>query len=175
MVEPQLPELVTGVRFPSPTLWGLREKTPQALAKGPCGETPGPSPERLQSEVSVNDEAMSLMRRDGAAGQSPAVNAYDNERALQDLLVESPELIPGVGPASAVEELQLPSGGSVDLVVVSPDGDVTLVECKPRRTRTRCGGPGRRDAVVRARAMGHRGAHSRGYRAVLRHSPLRHL
>ena len=71
-----------------------------------------------------------VLRRVGEPWRRPPVGSYPNERGLQELLVESPTLIPGVGPAAAVDELHLPDGGSVDIVAVEPSGAVTLVECK---------------------------------------------
>lgn len=71
-----------------------------------------------------------MLRREGEPWRQPMVGSYDNEMALQRLLVESPTLIPGVGPAATVSELYLPTGGSIDVVAVSPAGEITLVECK---------------------------------------------
>jgi hypothetical protein len=70
-----------------------------------------------------------LMRRGGSAWSRPESDRYDDEAALQRLLVDTPDLLPGVGPAVAVAEFSL-SSGSVDVVVVEPGGDVTVVECK---------------------------------------------
>ena len=57
---------------------------------------------------------------------------YDNERGLQDLLLESPTLLPGVSSAVAVDELWIEGIGSVDIAAVDADGAITLVECKLR-------------------------------------------
>lgn len=70
-----------------------------------------------------------LMRRGGSPWSRPESDRYDDEAALQRLLVDTPDLLPGVGPAVAVAEFSLPSG-SVDVVVVEPGGDITVVECK---------------------------------------------
>jgi len=70
-----------------------------------------------------------LMRRGGGLWKRPESDRYDDEAALQRLLVDTPDLLPGVGPAVAVAEFQLHSG-SVDVVVVEPGGEVTVVECK---------------------------------------------
>lgn len=76
------------------------------------------------------DDSKIMLRRPGEEWRQPHVGAYDNEAALQSILVETPNLIPGVGNAVAVEELYLPAGGSVDVTVVSAEGEITLVECK---------------------------------------------
>lgn len=70
-----------------------------------------------------------LMRRGDGLWKRPESDRYDDEAALQRLLVDTPDLLPGVGPAVAVAEFSLPSG-SADVVVVEPSGDVTVVECK---------------------------------------------
>ena len=70
-----------------------------------------------------------LIRRGGGGWKEPATNRYDDEADLQRVLTESPSLLPGVGPAVAVAEFPV-DGGSIDVVVVEPSGDVTLVECK---------------------------------------------
>jgi hypothetical protein len=62
---------------------------------------------------------------------------YDNEAELQELLAESPSLIP-VGEIRedasplvvAVPEFGLPGSGSTDLLAFSIDGDIAVVECK---------------------------------------------
>jgi hypothetical protein len=77
-----------------------------------------------------DDRTALLLRRSGEPWRAPSVTAYENERGLQDLLVESPHLIPGVERAAAVDELGIPAAGSVDLLAVSPEADLTLVECK---------------------------------------------
>jgi hypothetical protein len=70
-----------------------------------------------------------LLRRGGGAWREPATDRYEDEADLQRVLADSPSLVPGVGPAVTVAEFPL-DGGSVDVVVVEPSGDVTLVECK---------------------------------------------
>jgi len=59
------------------------------------------------------------------------------EAELQELLVESPSLIPideireGASPlVFAVKEFGLPGSGSTDVLAFSPDGDIAIVECK---------------------------------------------
>lgn len=70
-----------------------------------------------------------LIRRTGQGWRAPELNRYEDEAELQRVLVESPSLLPSVGPAAAVAEFPV-DGGSVDVVVVEPSGDVTIVECK---------------------------------------------
>ncbi len=62
---------------------------------------------------------------------------YNKEGDLQELLSESPSLIPaeeirpGTAPfLVAVREFGLPGSGNTDLLVFSGDGDVAVVECK---------------------------------------------
>lgn len=59
------------------------------------------------------------------------------EVELQNLLVESPSLIPvdeireGVSPLLfAISEFGLPGSGNTDILAFSPDGDIVIVECK---------------------------------------------
>src|SRR4051794_35475938 len=63
--------------------------------------------------------------------RSPDVTRYPDEDAIQALLAQSPELVPGIGSTrlAVAREVSL-SAGYVDLVVVAPDGAITLVECK---------------------------------------------
>ncbi|WP_431245325.1 hypothetical protein [Leifsonia xyli] len=66
----------------------------------------------------------------GAAWSEPSESGYDNEAALQQILHEHPSLIPGVSDrAVACREFQ--SGvGPADVVILSDEGELTLVECK---------------------------------------------
>jgi len=72
-----------------------------------------------------------LIRRSGEDWRSPDVRVYSDEQMLKVLLRKSPQLLPTyVQGAVIVEELIVPSIGSVDLAMVDPAGNVTLVECK---------------------------------------------
>jgi hypothetical protein len=74
-----------------------------------------------------------LIRKSGEARwQAPTVHEYKDERALQTLLEHSPDIWPGsTGAASAVvSEFYLPQVGSIDLVGIDTEGNITLVECK---------------------------------------------
>lgn len=71
-----------------------------------------------------------LIRRGDGPWREPAARAYQNENQLQTMLVESPQLIPGVGPCAVVDEFYVPRTGPVDLVGVEPTGEITIVECK---------------------------------------------
>jgi len=77
-----------------------------------------------------SNEGRIMLRRPDGEWHQPSVGTYDNERALQDLLLESPSLLPGIHEAAVIDEMGLPNTGSVDLVLVEPSGDITLVECK---------------------------------------------
>jgi hypothetical protein len=76
-----------------------------------------------------------LIRRDGDNDwRTPEVTAYDNEAKLQELLAESPHLLPGIendDVATAIE-FPVPDTGSADLVIVDSSGEITIVECKLR-------------------------------------------
>jgi len=66
---------------------------------------------------------------DGGGWSEPETVAYDNESHLQDLLQSDPTRIPGVENALAVRELPT-SSGPIDVIAVSTDGTITVVECK---------------------------------------------
>ena len=77
---------------------------------------------------------MLLVRREGAkVWHAPAVSAYTNEEALEHLLAESPDLLPGATAEPMVVARQVETGaGPADLVGVGLDGSLLLVECKLR-------------------------------------------
>jgi hypothetical protein len=58
------------------------------------------------------------------------LTSYSDEAALQRTLLDDPSLIPGCAGAACVKELSVPGVGSVDLVCVDSEGEITLVECK---------------------------------------------
>lgn len=65
---------------------------------------------------------------------TPDTTTYEWESDLQELLATEPSRIEGVPDGSmAVRELST-SAGPVDICVVSPDGDITVVECKLQRS-----------------------------------------
>lgn len=62
---------------------------------------------------------------------------YEAEEELQKLLAESPSLIPvgdireGASPlVAAAREVPTPSGGAIDVLACSSNGELTIVECK---------------------------------------------
>lgn len=73
-----------------------------------------------------------LIRRPGeGAWRAPDVTAYEDEAAIQALLAQSPELMPGAaGKRFAVAREVALDAGYVDLLGVTSDGDITLIECK---------------------------------------------
>ena len=73
-----------------------------------------------------------LIRGPGdSAWRAPAVTAYEDEAAIQALLAQSPELMPGAaGKRFAVARELTLDAGYVDLVGITSDGDITLIECK---------------------------------------------
>ena len=80
--------------------------------------------------MTAGDETRIVLRRPGGSWRQPDVSSYTNEKGLQQILLETPTLVPGVGPAAAVEEMTFPNGGTVDIAIVEPSGAITLIECK---------------------------------------------
>jgi Holliday junction resolvase-like predicted endonuclease len=73
-----------------------------------------------------------LVRKIGSneSWSEPDNSTYENEAHLQDLLAKDPARLPGVPEgAVAVRELST-SVGPIDICVVHPDGEITVVECK---------------------------------------------
>ena len=71
-----------------------------------------------------------LIRQSDGTWREPEIAGYAAESALQHILAEHPELIPGVtAHAVTCREFQS-AAGPADVVVVDADGAVTLVECK---------------------------------------------
>lgn len=80
-----------------------------------------------------NQAGTRLMVRRGGKWRPMEVQLYGNEEELQQLLHETPSLLPGVSAgALAAREVEIPDVGYVDLIVVDADGAITLVECKLR-------------------------------------------
>lgn len=80
--------------------------------------------------MTAGDETRIVLRRPGGSWRQPEVGSYTNEKGLQQILLETPTLVPGVGPAVAVDEMTFPNSGTVDIAIVEPSGSITLVECK---------------------------------------------
>ena len=55
---------------------------------------------------------------------------YLDEAELQALLANDPQFIPGCDGAVVAREVTVPGVGAIDLVAVTDDGTITLVECK---------------------------------------------
>ena len=75
-----------------------------------------------------------LIRRTGeATWREPAAQGFVDERALQQLLETSPEVLPGAAgsPLLVANEVELPVG-PIDLVGIATDGTIFLIECKLR-------------------------------------------
>ena len=76
---------------------------------------------------------MLLVRKRGEANwRRPKQTAYAEEAALQALIEQSPELLPGSNgvPVVVVNEVAISSIEYVDLLGVDAVGNITLVECK---------------------------------------------
>ena len=76
-----------------------------------------------------------LIRKSGEiTWRAPAVTAYEDEAAIQALLAQSPELMPGSeGQRFAVATEVGVEAGYADIIAVTPNGDITLIECKLRK------------------------------------------
>jgi hypothetical protein len=81
---------------------------------------------------SGTDRPAVLIRHSGGGWRAPTVTAYSDEEALELLLEQTPELLPGLdtGPMAVVRQLSVPETGAVDLFIVGVDGALTIVECK---------------------------------------------
>jgi len=80
-----------------------------------------------------------LVRKLGGAWEEPPVRAFDNEAALQQLLADAPQLVADLTSMAAVtiREIDVPSMGFLDVLVIRVDGELTLVEAKLGQ-RTAC-------------------------------------
>jgi hypothetical protein len=78
----------------------------------------------------MSDQTRVMIRTKGGDWHVPSVSSYSLERELQDILLESPQLIPGVDSAAVADELPIPGSGQLDLFAVESDGSMTLIECK---------------------------------------------
>lgn len=77
---------------------------------------------------------MLIRNRGEAAWRSPAPTGFEDERAIQTIIEQSPDLLPGAtgGLMAVVSEMSVPETGYIDVVGVDADGAITLVECKLR-------------------------------------------
>jgi Domain of unknown function (DUF4268) len=74
-----------------------------------------------------------LIRRAGdKTWREPGGAGYATEKDLENLVKESPEVIPGIphGPAAVATQLHVPDSGPADVVVIDTDGGITLIETK---------------------------------------------
>jgi hypothetical protein len=62
-----------------------------------------------------------LIRHSGGSWRAPGVTSYSDEQALELLLKQTPDLLPGqdTGLVTVVRQLYIPLTGPVDLDVVS--------------------------------------------------------
>jgi hypothetical protein len=79
-----------------------------------------------------SERPAALIRHSGGDWHAPSVTSYSDEQALELLLEQTPDLLPGQDTAlvTVVRQLYVPLTGPVDLFAVSIDGDLTVVECK---------------------------------------------
>ncbi|SFE52474.1 hypothetical protein [Blastococcus tunisiensis] len=75
-----------------------------------------------------------LIRTPGGSWERPTVTSYTDEAALETMLLDSPELLPGGdgSPLAVVSQLYVPGTGPMDLFAVSLTGELTVVEVKLR-------------------------------------------
>lgn len=76
-----------------------------------------------------------LIRRAGdKTWREPDGASYASEKDLENLVKESPEVIPGVphGPAAVATQVHVPETGPADVVVIDTEGGITVIECKLR-------------------------------------------
>lgn len=76
-----------------------------------------------------------LVRRAGQPWGAPDTQRYEDETALQQLISESPGLVAreDAERAVALQEFTIPSAGSLDVLLIHADGQLTLVEAKLNR------------------------------------------
>lgn len=77
---------------------------------------------------------MLVRRIDGGSWQSLQSHPYDSEDALETIVSQMPGLMPdGTTRGTAVaRQVALPPAGTADIVGISTDGEIVLVECKLR-------------------------------------------
>ena len=76
-----------------------------------------------------------LIRRVGdKAWREPASAIYATEKDLENLVKESPEVIPGIpeGPAAVATQVYVPDTGPADVVIIDSEGGITVIEVKLR-------------------------------------------
>jgi hypothetical protein len=74
-----------------------------------------------------------LVRKPGGTWEPPGVESYENERELQQLVTDSPELVGASGAVVALREFPLREAGVLDALIIDLDGSLTLVEAKLNR------------------------------------------
>ncbi|MEV6283368.1 hypothetical protein [Kribbella sp. NPDC051770] len=74
--------------------------------------------------------AMVVLVRGEGKWTPATLTSWASEAELQEVLCDSPELMPGCEGAVVVTEFRIPSVGAVDLVCVHDTGAISLVECK---------------------------------------------
>lgn len=75
---------------------------------------------------------MLIRNRGEKVWHEPETARYASEADLENLVKESPDVIPGVpsGPVAIVTQLQVPDVGPADVVVIDVEGGITVIECK---------------------------------------------
>jgi hypothetical protein len=96
-------------------------------------------PESIDEGAEATDSDLSgsplLIRTRGGSWSAPSTTTWGLEAELRDILAANPTILPGVADraAAAVSELGVVGIGYVDVVVVEPDGSITVCEAKLRR------------------------------------------
>lgn len=94
-----------------------------------------PAESALPAETETFDAALPrvLIRRVGETRfATPRISSYGNEAQLQELIAQTPDLLPGIGggpPFVVIREFPLPVGRA-DIVLVDVEGAISVCECK---------------------------------------------
>ena len=100
------------------------------------------SRDKIDSEhnlPAVNGGYMEILMRSGGIGKWKKITEqkFENEAALQNILYESPEIIPidklgenVAKPKVFIKEAGLPGSGNTDLIGIDKEGGISIIECK---------------------------------------------
>jgi hypothetical protein len=79
----------------------------------------------------MNDSSNILIRRGSSeTWTAPESSSYNDEKQLQEVIAASPHWVPGVPEGAFTVREFYTQAGPVDVMVVSPDGSLTAIECK---------------------------------------------
>ena len=79
----------------------------------------------------MNDNSNILITRGPSEPwTAPESSSYNDEKQLQEVIAASPHWVPGVPEGAFTVRESYTQAGPVDVMVVSPDGSLTAIECK---------------------------------------------